>query len=45
MMNTTRVYPELYRLNRKMMGVDPASNMSRMLIFLYIKNLYNKDIR
>ena len=27
------------------MGVDPANIPNRVIIFLFIKNLYNKDIR
>ena len=32
-------------LTEKAMEVDPANIMNRMMIFLFIKNLYNKDIR
>ena len=27
------------------MGVDTANIINRLIIFLFIKNLYNKDIR
>ena len=36
---------KMYRLNRKGYGVDPASIINRVIIFLFIKSLYNKDIR
>ena len=43
--NTTKYIQDFRELTGKAMGVDPANIMSRVLRFLFIKNLYNKDIR
>ena len=32
-------------LTEKAMGVDPSNFTNRVIMFLFIKNLYNKDIR
>ena len=32
-------------LTEKAMGIDPANIINWVIIFLFIKNLYNKDIR
>ena len=32
-------------LTEKAMGTDPSNITNRVIIFLFIKNLYNKDIR
>ena len=36
--------PNFTYLMEKALGTDPANSMNRVIIFLFIKNLYNKDI-
>ena len=34
---------KIHRLIEKVMGIDPANITNQVIIFLFIKNLYNKD--
>ena len=43
--NLTGIHTKFYRCNRKSMGVDLPNITNPVIIFLFIKNLCNKDIR